>query len=83
MEDVYANYAITTESGSSTPSADSQQGACASESARCPSCGRDLSQPNLLPPSILRSAAKPQKISQGHGICGQCGGLGAGLLAGI
>jgi hypothetical protein len=83
MEDVYANYETSKESSSSTPSAGFHQDASANESARCPNCGRDLSQPNLLPPSILRSAAKPQGISQGHGICGQCGGLGSGLLAGI
>jgi rRNA maturation protein Nop10 len=47
---------------------------------RCQNCGRDLSQPNLLPPSNSKSDKNFQGVSRGHDICSQCGGLGAGLL---
>jgi hypothetical protein len=39
-----------------------------------------LSQPNLLPPSQSRSCKNLHGVARGHGICRQCGGLGAGLL---
>ena len=83
MEDDYANYEKAKQFSSNTTAAGFYQGASASKSTRCPSCDRDLSQPNLLHPAISRSCAKPQSFSRGHGICGECGGLGAGLLDGI
>jgi hypothetical protein len=83
MEDDYANYEKTKEFSSNTTAAGFYQGTSAGKSVRCLSCDRDLSQPNLLHPAISSSCAKPQGFSCGHGICGECGGLGAGLLAGI
>jgi hypothetical protein len=83
MEDVYANNEIAREFGSSSPSAVLRRDVSTSKTARCSSCDRDLSQPNLLPPSISKFCAKPQGASRGHGICGECGGLGSALLDGI
>lgn len=68
------------ESCSATPSPVSHAVTTATQSERCQNCGRDLSQPNLLPPSKSRSCKNLQSIARGHGICSQCGGLGAGLL---
>jgi hypothetical protein len=83
MTDFYTNRKKTEAYSSSTSSPVSLTGASAIQRGRCPSCGRDLSQPNLLPPSGSKSSAIANDISRGHGICGQCGGLGAGLLDGI
>jgi len=65
---------------SSTPSSDFHILPSATERAICPGCGRDLSQPNLPPPSNSRYPGNQHGVSRGHGICSQCGGLEAGLL---
>ena len=80
MENVYPNYEIIKEFSSRRPAANFHWGASANKSEKCPSCGRDLSQPNLLPPSISKSCAKPKGFSRGHATCVECGGLGADLL---
>lgn len=83
MTDFYTIRNKTEAYYSSASSPVSRTAASAIQRGRCPSCGRDLDQPNLLPPSGSKSSVTPNDISRGHGICGQCGGLGAGLLAGI
>ena len=83
MTDFCTNCKITETYYSSASSPVSRTVASAIQRGRCPSCGRDLNQPNLLPPSGSKSSVVPNDISRGHGICGQCGGLGAGLLDGI
>jgi hypothetical protein len=83
MIDFYAKCEIKDVFYSSTSSTVFHTGASATKGERCPSCGRDTRQPNLLPPSTSRFFANLKDISRGHGICGQCGGLGAGLLDGL
>ncbi len=75
-----ANFEFSKEFCSITPSPVSHAVTSTTQGERCQSCGRDLSQPNLLPPSNSRSCKNLQGVSRGHGICSQCGGLGAGLL---
>jgi rRNA maturation protein Nop10 len=50
---------------------------------RCPSCGRDTSQKNLLHPSKSKSGANQKEMSHGYDICQECGGLRAGSFDGI
>jgi hypothetical protein len=83
MTNVYTNHNKTVAQSSSASSPVSQTVASAIQRGKCPTCGRDLGQPNLLPPSGAKASAIANDISRGHGICGQCGGLGAGLLDGI
>jgi hypothetical protein len=83
MEDLHVNCEIAEESSSTRQPERFHQGVSAGKSASCSSCGRDLNLPNLLHPAISKSYTKPQGFSRGHGICGECGGLGAGLLDGI
>lgn len=83
MTDFYTNRKKTEAYYSSTSSPVSRNGASAIQRGRCPNCARDLDQPNLLPPSGSKSSVTATDMSRGHGICGQCGGLGAGLLDGI
>lgn len=75
-----ADFEFFNEFCSITPSSASRTVASAAQRERCPSCGRDLSQPNLLPPSQSRSGKNLHSATRGYGICRQCGGLGAGLL---
>lgn len=65
---------------STTQSSVSHAVTTATQRKICQNCGRDLSQPNLLPPANSSSCKNLQSVSRGHGICSQCGGLGAGLL---
>ena len=83
VTDFYTNLKKVEEHNSSASPPVSRTAASAIQRERCSSCGRDLGQPNLLPPSGSKSSVIPNDISRGHGICGQCGGLGAGLLDGI
>ena len=83
MTDFYTNCKKTEAFRYSASSSVYRTVASAIQRGRCPSCGRDLDQPNLLPPTGSKSSVIPKDISRGHGICGQCGGLGAGLLDGI
>lgn len=83
MNDFYANCELPEGFCSNTSSPRVDRDLSATKGELCTSCGRDTSQPNLLPPSVSRSSANPKDTSREHGICSQCGGLGPGLLDGI
>lgn len=75
-----ANFEFLKKFCSITPSPAFHAVTAATRRESCQSCGRDLSKPNLLPPSNSRSYKNLQSAARGHGICSQCGELGAGLL---
>ena len=83
MKDFYEKYATIEDFFPSISSTVSKERSSMTKEERCPSCGRDTNQRNLLHPSISKSCVNQKDVSHGYAICHQCGGLGAGLFDGI